>query len=548
VILKKLYDSIQRTLSKKNINVVVGNIYDMMAVWKSWYRGNVNDFHYYSVKLADGKTCEKERRTMNMPKKVCEDFSKLEWSEKVEIKLDNEESTEKLLKVLNSKENNFNINFPSFLEKEYALGTAVTVEYRENGKTIIDYIEGDVVLPYKYTNSYIYGLVTVSRIVEGPKSKRKYYTHLTYHEFEDNTYSKINELYVSSNENTLGKEIPFSDKFPEVEEYEVIETEHPRFQVWKLPIANNFDTGSPMGLSILANQIDKFKSIDTKYDSFDHEFVSGKRRILVDRKAVKKEIEGMDDNNNIIYTSYFDATDDVYVAIKGMEDQPIKDINFDLRTEQHIKAINTELNYLSAGVGLGTGFYEFDGKGLKTATEVVSENSDTYRTKVHHQIPIYDCLYDLIATICEMEGIGYKEISITFDDSIVQDEDALIKRGIELYNASLISKEKFMKKYLHYEDTEVSEELLKIQEDNKIVQPEGLDFFGMDDSNNDSVKIEPGHVEDVVSKSLNGAQTQSLINTISQYKQGVLTYNQAVQMLKTAIGITKEEAEELLKE
>lgn len=458
----------------------------MMAVWKSWYRGNVNDFHYYNVKLADGKTCKKERRTMNMPKKICEDFSKLEWSEKVEIKLDNKENTEKLLNVLNSKENNFNVSFPVFLEKEYALGTAVTVEYKKNGKTIIDYIEGDVVLPYKYTNSYIDGIITVSRSTEGTNSKKKYYTLLTYHEYEDGIYLKTNELYVSKNENILGKNIPFKEKYPNVDEYEIIETEYPRFQVWKLPIANNFDTSSPMGLSILANQIDKFKSIDTKYDSFDHEFVSGKRRVLVDRSVVKREVSGVDDNDNIIYTSYFDADDDVYVAIKGMENQPVKDIDFTLRTEQHINAINAELNYLSAGVGLGTGFYKFDGNGLKTATEVVSENSDTYRTKIHHQIPIYDCLYDLIASICEMEEIKYEEISITFDDSIVQDEDALIKRGLDLLNAGVISKEKFMSKYLHYEESEITEELQKIKEDKKIIQPEGLDFFGMNSKENDN--------------------------------------------------------------
>ena len=163
-----------------------------------------------------------------------------------------------------------------------------------------------------------------------------------------------------------------------------------------------------------------------------------------------------------------------------MENEPIKDINFDLRTEQHINGINAELNYLSAGVRLGNNFYSFDGTGVKTATEVVSENSDTYRTKVQHQIPLYDSLYDLIACICEMEDIKYKEISITFDDSIIQDEEALINRGINLVNAGLISKEKFMRKYLHYEDSEVEEELEKILEDKKIVQPEGLDFFGMD--------------------------------------------------------------------
>lgn len=465
--------------------MVVGTIYDLMAVCRSWYRGSVNDFHFYNINLANGTTKQRERRTLNMPKKVCEDFSKLEWSEKVEIKLDSKKNTEKLWKVLDSKENSFTKNMSSFIEKLYALGTMVTIEYKKDDKTIIDYVEGDVVLPYKYTNSYIYGLITVSRTTEGSGDKKKYYTLLTYHEYDDGKYLKTNELYISKNESILGKKIEFSKKYPGVQEDEVIEAEFPRFQVWKLPITNNFDTDSPMGLSILANQIDKFKNIDTKYDSFNHEFESGKRRVLVDRKAVKSKVEGVDEKGNPIYNSYFDADDDVYVAIDGMENQPVKDINFELRTEEHINAINTELNYLSAGVGLGTGFYKFDSDGVKTATEVISENSDTYRTKVTHQTTLYDSLYDLIACICEMEGIKFKEISITFDDSIVQDEDALINRGIALCNAGLISKEKFMKKYLHYEDAEIAEELLKIKEDNKIVQPEGIDFFGLNNPKKD---------------------------------------------------------------
>ena len=36
-----------------------------------------------------------------------------------------------------------------------------------------------------------------------------------------------------------------------------------------------------------------------------------------------------------------------------------------------------------------------------------------------------------------------------------------------------------MKKYLHYEDSEIQEEMAKIESENKLVQPEGMDFFGM---------------------------------------------------------------------
>lgn len=423
-----------------------------MAMCKEWYRGDVNNFHHYNAKLVNGTVVTKERRTLNMPKKVCEDFSKLEWSEKVEIKLDNEDSTDKLHKVLESKENDFSFNFPIFLENIYALGTMVTVEYTKNGKTIIDYIDGDVILPYKYTNSYIYGIVTVSRTIEGTDDDKRYYTLLTYHEYEDGIYIKSNELYMSKEEKTLGEEIPFNTVYPSVQEYEIITTENPKFQVWKLPIANNFDTGSPMGISILANQIDKFKNIDTKYDSFDHEFVSGKRRVLVGKSAIKSKIEGIDENGKPIMVSYFDTNDDVYVAINGMDDEPVKDIDFNLRTTEHIDAINYELSLLSAGVGLGNDFYKFDGQGVKTATEVISENSDTYRTKEHHQLAIYNCLYDLIATICEMENIPYTEISINFDDSIIEDTEKIRQQAMSEYNTGMISKAEYFRKTRKYDD------------------------------------------------------------------------------------------------
>lgn len=450
----------------------------MMAIWKSWYRGNVNDFHYFQMKMANGTTKQCERLTMNMPKKVCEDFAKLLWTEKVQIKLDKKKNTEKLLSILENKENNFMTNFPAFLERVFALGTGATVEYKKDDKTLIDYIDGDIIIPYKYTNSYINGLITVSRYTKGTGASKRYFTHITYHEYKDGKYTKLNELYKSSNETTLGREIDFNSEFPNVVEFEEYITDTPYFQIWKPVIATNFDTDSPMGISIIANQIDKFKAIDTEYDSLNREFRTGKKRVLIDRTAVKRSPQ-VDETGEVNYVSYFDNDDEVYVAIAGMENQPVKEIDFKLRYQEHINSINAQLNYISAGVGLGQNYYNFDGQGVKTATEVVSENSDTYRTKKHHELMVNDCLYDLIKAICELENISYKSINIVFDDSIIEDENALIQRGLELYQSKTISLEKFMKKYLHYEDSEIQEEMAKIQNENKLIQPEGLDFFGM---------------------------------------------------------------------
>ena len=35
-----------------------------------------------------------------------------------------------------------------------------------------------------------------------------------------------------------------------------------------------------MGLSVYANAVDEMKDVDTKYDSYENEFVLGRKRIL----------------------------------------------------------------------------------------------------------------------------------------------------------------------------------------------------------------------------------------------------------------------------
>ena len=60
-----------------------------------------------------------------------------------------------------------------------------------------------------------------------------------------------------------------------------------------------------------------------------------------------------------------------------------------------------------------------------------------------------------------------------------------------------------------------------------------------------SLRITGGAVE-VQGKSLNGAQTQSLIAIMSQFTAGELTEGQAINLISTAIGVSKEEARSLL--
>ncbi len=55
------------------------------------------------------------------------------------------------------------------------------------------------------------------------------------------------------------------------------------------------------------------------------------------------------------------------------------------------------------------------------------------------------------------------------------------------------------------------------------------------------------NAEEQKGASLNGAQTQSLLTVVSQYASGTLTENQAVNIISTAIGVSKDKAREILR-
>lgn len=466
----ELYNNISSVLSKKNgINLAVGDIYDYMQIWKEWLAGDVADFHHYKVKLASGTTVNKEILTMNMPKKVCEDMAKLLWTEKTQIQLKRKKDTIKLWSILDNKVNNFTTNFPIFIEQVMGLGNGALIEYKDNGVTTIDYVTGDLVVPYKYTNSYVYGLITVSRYseiedAETNKEKTFYYTHITYHKHENGKYKRKHELYKSENDNELGNEINFNEIYPDIEKEDEIETDVPYFQVLKPNLANNLDMSSPLGISIFANSIDRFKAIDLKYDSFSREFVLGKKRILVDNTTLKaKAIPN--ENGKIDYVQQFDANDEVYVAVEGMEKQPAKEIDFTLRTKDHIDAINAELNWLSSNVGLGENYYKFDGVSVKTATEVISENSKAFRTRTRHLINVNDVVYDLVRAICHIEGIDASDIVITPDDSIITDKNAEKTLALMEVQQGLKSKKSYLIKFEGMTEQQAQEELDKINEE-----------------------------------------------------------------------------------
>ena len=109
-----------------------------------------------------------------------------------------------------------------------------------------------------------------------------------------------------------------------------------------------------------------------------------------------------------------------------MKDQPIKEICFDYRYKECIDSINAELNWYASALGFGEEFYKFDGNGQATATEIISQNDDAFRTKQVYETVIKDVIIDLVKSVCYLEGIEISEdeIDITMDYSRFENQTA----------------------------------------------------------------------------------------------------------------------------
>ena len=89
----------------------------------------------------------------------------------------------------------------------------------------------------------------------------------------------------------------------------------------------------------------------------------------------------------------------------------------------------------------------------------------------------------------------------------------------------------------------VQEELGRIEEESKIPEETIVDrmMFGKTEQ-----AEEPEETKEPSKRTLNGAQTASLMNIMAQFAAGTLSEGQAINLIATSIGITKAEAKALL--
>lgn len=445
-------------------------MFQKIEVWKALYKGYYSEWHDVQYQTIDGP---KQRRmfTLNMGKIVSSEMASLVYNEKCEISIDNETVSDFINSVF--KQNKFDKKFQDYVEYMFAHGGMVIKPYVENDKIMLSFVTADCFIPISWRNDTINEAVFPYEF----KKRNKKYTHLEWHLWENGHYIIRNEVYESQSGVDLGVKVPLKNFFPDLEEEVSIgNIKRPIFAYFKPNTANNIDIQSPLGISIFANALDTMKAIDTAFDSFHREFRLGRKRILVPAHMVKTVIDPETGESH----RYFDSTDETYEAFSGdMDENKIQDVSVELRVEEHISAINALLNIFAMQTGFSTGTFTFDGQSMKTATEVVSEQSKTFKSKQSHENIIEAALQELIDSIVAM-GVLYGminapeeyEVTVSFDDSIAEDKGAEINQQTQLVAAGMQSKKRAIMKVQGVTEEEAQQILQEIIEEERRQSPD----------------------------------------------------------------------------
>ena len=450
-----------------------------------YYKGNFPKVKYRPSIGNDGRheyIKERPFNALNMTKAMCRRMASIIFGKTAEYSFENEQLGVFINDVF--QQNRFNDNLQEKLEKAIATGGFAVRPYVENDEAKIAWCDADQFYPLESNSNEIKECCIASTTVKAGKEKNEYtyYTLLEFHQWQqDGTYTITNELYKSDNESTVGEQVPLDEVYDGLQDEVVFHNiSRPLFAYFKMPSANNKVLRCPLGLGIVANNKDTLDNINYTHDAFMWEVRTGKRTILAPAQMI-----AFDKNHK----PSFDVDSDAFVAVNASaQDFKPTELNSDIRVEEFTQTINYWIAEFENGCGVSNGTFSFNPQtGLQTATQVISENSQTYQTRESILTNLDKCITDLATAIIEMaltpalfsngetplpadllDSIDFGNIglSIHHDDSVFVDANTQRDEDLKVVNAGIMSKKTFLMRNYGMSEDQAEQEIEQINKEN----------------------------------------------------------------------------------
>lgn len=398
---------------------------------------------WYNIYINNGIWLKNDVISLRLPTAITSELSRLVFTES-EIVTDEKSPYKAIIG-----------DFMSRLDYEFetalALGGMMFKPYLSHGKICIDLIRADCFLPVSFTEKTMTAAVFVSKKTVGNAC----FTLLEYHEFnaENQTHTIKNKVCKSLNSEYIGMECGF-DEVPEwsglVPEITFRNVEKPLFSYFRVPYANDIDPDSPLGVSVYARAVDLIRQADEQWARIEWEYKSKETALDVSIDMLRNG--ELPQKNDRIYRKYdVDCTEHSFYNIFSPE----------IRDSSYFNYFNRILQRIEFNCGLAYGTLSDPQTVEKTAEEIRTSKQRSYTHVSAIQKNLETAINDLFYAVSVYAKIGGisavpAEISCTWGDSVLEDTDKEFQRRLQMVNAGLLSKEKFISWYFHCDENQAN--------------------------------------------------------------------------------------------
>lgn len=314
-----------------------------------------------------------------------------------------------------------------YVEYGCAKGGLIMKPYITSQGMEIQFVQADSFFPLAFDSS---GRITQCVFAEQFRKGQKIYTRLEVHTLQGNQIRMTNRAFVTTNDYSFGSEVAVNsiERWSELVSELLLEgSDRLLFGYFKIPLANAYDSDSPLGVSVYSRAVDLIREADRRYSNICWEYKGTQLAVHIATSLLKY-------NQDRDKFEYPGGQERLYRNVEyntGATDKPFIDtFSPEIRDTALFNGFNNQLKLVEFNCCLAYGTLSDPQSVDKTATEIKTSRQRSYTMVSDTQTALQAALEDLVYAMnfwASLYGLvppgnGY-EVSFDWDDSVIVDAD-----------------------------------------------------------------------------------------------------------------------------
>lgn len=337
-----------------------------------------------------------------------------------------------------------------FTEYGLAKGSLIIKPIADKNGIRTQFIQADSFFPISFDGS---GDLTKCVLTDQIRKGRYIYTLLEIHTLSGTVYTIENRIFKSENDGLLGSESNLS----EIENWANLPTNFKAANVKRIPLgffrcpmANQIDSGSPLGVSVYSRAVDLIREADRRYSNICWEYEATETAVHVAESMLEYDKE----NDRFNYPG---GKDRLYRKVHyntGAADKPLIDVfSPQIRSTELFDGWNNQLRMIEFACSLAYGTLSDPQNVDKTAEEIKTSKQRSYTFIADTQSSLQTALEEWCdaawywTQIYNLVPNSSYNTDFDWGDSIISDPDEKRKQDIQDLNLGIMRPEEYRAKW-----------------------------------------------------------------------------------------------------